>query len=315
MSIPQPPHARVAGLLSLALLASLPAATPVQAAWPGENGAIAFSRNGANGRAAADIWVRGADGTQRRLTSGPGSDTEPTYSRDGRLIAFVRYSNSGSDIWMMKSDGTNERPVTATEEHDQAVEPAFFPSGHSLAFAVQGIAGGPAVFSIRIDGSGLQRQADRAKSPVVSPDGRRLAFWRHPGGNRIRLKDLGTGAERQLPTGSAQEPDFSPDGRRLVFVGKRPCRAEGEPRQALLTIGLNEKRPRMLLDTCRRKFIPFGPAWSPGGNRIAFTYREDGEASSDVGLQMLNLRGTLVPGAPRHRPGTFETAPTWQPLP
>jgi TolB protein len=313
-----PRHARFACLLSLTLLACLLPAAPAQAGWPGKNGAIAFSRNGDDGRNPADIWVQIPGGTQRQLTSGPGSDTEPTYSRDGRLIAFVRYSGGGSDVWVMNRDGTNERPVTHTPDRVFATEPAFFRGGLSLAFALQGVVPGPTVFSIRTNGRGQRQLVGKARSPVVSPDGQWLAYRRHPGDNRIHLKDLRTQEERTLPTirneeQLSMEPDFSPDSRRLVFVGTRGCGSLREMRRSLFTIGLNDRRPRILLDACHRKFVPFGPAWSPSGNRIAFTGREGRRKASGVRLRMLDLRGRLVPGAPRHRPGTFETSPAWQP--
>ena len=55
--------------------------------FPGENGKIAFtsSRTG-NG----EIFVMNSDGTsQTNLTNGPGGDGQPSWSADGRQIAFV----------------------------------------------------------------------------------------------------------------------------------------------------------------------------------------------------------------------------------
>lgn len=301
---------RAAGLglvLSSLLCALLPVAF-ANASWPGRDGAIAFTRD-------AHIWVQLPSGKQRQLTHGEAAEGEPTYSRDGRLIAFVRYSGNDSDIWVMNSDGTDERPVTESDGLLLSeVQPAFFPGGRSLVFAQLGLSTGWTVFSIRLDGTGLRQLAARAKFPTVSPDGRWLAFTRHPGGDRIRLEDLRTGEERQLPSGTSQEPDFSPDGRRLVFVGQRPCGVSEHQRLAVLTIGLHDRRPRVLYGTCHTRFIPYRPVWSPRGNRVLFTRRENPQKATDVRLQLLNLRGVLVPGAPRHRPGTFEGSPSWQPL-
>jgi Tol biopolymer transport system component len=288
----------------LCLLCLLPGA-PAEAAWPGRDGAIAFGRGN-------DIWVQLPSGKQRQLTAGKAAETEPTYSRDGRQIAFVRFSDDGSDIWVMNADGTDERPVTATAEGE--VQPAFFPSGRSLVFVRSSPSTGFAVFSVRLDGSGERRLAVGATFPVISPNGRWLAFTRRPSRNGIGLKDLRTGEVRRLPTGISQDADFSPDGRRLVFVGQRPCGGKGARRLALLTIGLHDRRPRMLLPTCGRPFLPSNPAWSPRGNRIVFVRRDDPAGSAVSRLQMLNLRGRLIPGAPRHRPGVSEFSPSWQPL-
>jgi Tol biopolymer transport system component len=289
----------------LALFACLILAAPAQAAWPGGDGAIAFSRGN-------HIWVESPSGKQRQLTAGEAADAEPTYSRDGRQIAFVRFSNGGSDIWVMNSDGSEQRPVTETAEGE--VQPAFFPSGRSVAFVRSSPSTGFAFYSLRLDGTGERRLAVGATFPAISPNGRLLAFTRRPSRNGIGLKNLRTGRVRRLPSGISQDADFSPDGRRLVFVGQRPCGSKGARRLALLTIGLHDSRPQMLLRTCGRPFLPSNPAWSPQGNRIVFVRRDNPAGSAVSRLQMLNARGRLVPGAPRHRPGDSEFSPSWQPL-
>jgi len=293
-------------LVLLFLLLALFFAAASRAAWPGRNGAIAFVRG-------PHIWVQLPSGKQRQLTYGEDPDGEPTYSRDGRRIAFVRYSGNDSDIWVMNSDGTDQRPVTSSDGPGTSeVQPAFFPSGRSLVFAQLGPSSGWTVSSIRLDGTERRQLARRAKFPTVSPDGRWLAFTRHPGGDRIRLQDLRTGEERQLPSGLSQQADFSPDGRGLVFVGQRPCRGKEHLRLSILTIGLHDPGARVILPTCHRNLIPYGPVWSPRGDRILFARQDNPSGPADSKLQLLNLRGALVPGAPRHR--GFEGSPSWQPL-
>lgn len=250
-------------------------------------------------------------GAQRQLTDGGEfADAEPTYSRDGRYIAFVRYSNDGSDIWVMNRDGRNPRPVTQTEDLDES-EPAFSWSGQTFFFSRSDPSTGSGVFLVRSDGSAERQVAARAKNPTFSPDRLWLAFVRD---GRIQLRDLRSGEDRQLPSGPAQEPDFSPDGKRLVFVGQRPCGAKGQKRLAILTIGVHDRRARTLFSACGTRFIPYGPVWSPRGDRVVFVRRDNPAGKAGARLQMLNLRGERVPGAPRHRRGTFEFHPTWQPI-
>ena len=112
----------------------------------------------------------------------------------------------------------------------------------------------------------------------------------------------------------AQEPDFSPDGKRLVFVGQKLCSATpGRKRLAILAVGLRDVCARMLLNTCHRSFIPYSPVFSPRGNRVIFVRRDNPQNVGVVSrLQLMNLRGGLLPGAPRHRGGEF--SPTWQAL-
>jgi Tol biopolymer transport system component len=301
----RPRWALCAAILLPALLAFAFFGARAEAAWPGGNGAIAFVRE-------THIWVKSPSGKQRQLTDKEeGADAEPTYSRDGRMIAFVRYEGNGSHIWVMNSDGTGQRPVTGAAEGSYESQPAFFPGGLSLAFARYESSTGWAVFSVRLDGHGEQQLASGAKNPAISPNSHLLAFVQSHGG-WLRTKDLRSGEERRLPSWRSQEPDFSPDGKRLVFVGQRRCGSKGGGRLSIMTIGLRDSRPRMLLNACRRSFIPYSPVFSPRGNRVLFVRRDNPRGASDSRLQLLSLRGGLVGGAPTHR--GFELSPSWQPV-
>jgi Tol biopolymer transport system component len=295
---------RIAIALSC-LLILLVAAAPAQAAWPGRNGAVAFVRG-------PHIWAQLPSGKQRQLTDEvEGADSEPTYSRDGETIAFVRYEGNGSHIWVMNSDGTDQRPVT-TGEGAYESQPAFFPAGQGLVFARRDAATGWSVFSVRLDGHGEQLLASGAKNPAISPNRHMLAFVQASGG-WLRTKDLRSGEERRLPSWRSQEPDFSPDGKRLVFVAQRHCGERRGGRLSIMTIGLQGSSPRTLLNTCHKSFIPYSPVWAPRGNRILFVRRDNpAEVRANSRLQLLNLRGSLVPGAPRHQGGEF--SPSWQSL-
>jgi len=80
--------------------------------WSPDGKLIAFDR-AAGGK--KDVWVMHADGSsQVRLTTDDKSDW-PSFSPDGRWIAFSHGSSTtSSDVWIMKADGTNPRPVTTT---------------------------------------------------------------------------------------------------------------------------------------------------------------------------------------------------------
>src|ERR1700730_8511541 len=58
---------------------------------------------------------------------------QPSWSPDGRRIAFQAYRDSTWQIWTVNADGTDLKPVTSSPFDDR--EPAWSPDGGSLAFS------------------------------------------------------------------------------------------------------------------------------------------------------------------------------------
>ena len=85
-------------------------ALPAQAAFPGQNGKIAFQRAG-------DIWTMSSDGTgQVNLTNNAAHENNPAWSPDGKQIAFDRVVGPGStrQLFVMTAEGTAATPVPNT---------------------------------------------------------------------------------------------------------------------------------------------------------------------------------------------------------
>jgi len=116
----------------------------------------------------------------------------PTWSPDGRVIAFVRFhtrpqrrfDDSGFDhhIWTVGADGTGERRLSDGPVHD--LEPAYSPDGTRIAFTRyvdgeiirKGRSGHSAVrlCVMNADGTGVQVLTEEPAgyaSPTWSPDG------------------------------------------------------------------------------------------------------------------------------------------------
>ena len=101
-------------------------------AWSPDGGTIAVTFGGL-------VLVDVATGRVTRLTSNP-NDFQPTWSDDGRRIAFVRSFGSGLGIWVMDADGMNLARLTTApaEPGDHASEdgmPTWSPDGSSILFA------------------------------------------------------------------------------------------------------------------------------------------------------------------------------------
>ena len=63
------------------------------------------------------------------------TDTTPTWSSDGRSIAFVsdRAGTETPDVYVMRRTGTDVRPVTPTDDAFDSTVPEWSPDGRLIA--------------------------------------------------------------------------------------------------------------------------------------------------------------------------------------
>jgi hypothetical protein len=101
-----------------ALTLFLTAASPVVAAFPGENGALAVVREGE----VRGIWTLSGF-TMNRLTEA--EDYRPRWSHDGRRIVFQRFEGNHSNIFVMDADGSDVTQLTTKG----GFQPGWSPNG------------------------------------------------------------------------------------------------------------------------------------------------------------------------------------------
>jgi Tol biopolymer transport system component len=245
----------------LALLLATSGTAP--AAFPGRPGKIAFSSDASG---TDDLVVMNSDASGREsLTTGPEGDTDPAWSPDGRLLAFVR----DGVVHVVRADGSGLRRLTAGSS------PAWAPDGVRLVLSKK-TARGADVYVIRSDARGLRRLTQTAAAesePEWSPDGRSIAFVRsaRTGSAYVYVMRPGGGGVRRVTNGPGEDlsPTWSPDSRQLAFV--RDDALLGISR--IFVTGLNGGRPRRLvrkLELDPEATFEEGPAWSPDGKRIVF---------------------------------------------
>jgi len=124
------PRKLVVGVL-FAMLASLLAAGSAQAAFPGQNGLIAFTESSG----AAKLKKINPDGTgEADISPEQASGAQGAWSPDGTKIVFIRNSGAPSffpEIWIENADGTGQTQLTAG---NQDARPAFSGDGTKIVF-------------------------------------------------------------------------------------------------------------------------------------------------------------------------------------
>ena len=107
-----------------------------------------------------------------RLTFGPGLQTDPTFSPDGRMFAYASDRNGNFDIWVQPI-GEGD-PVQVTRSAAPETQPAWSPDGRTIAFRSERDGGG--LFTVPALGGIERRIASFGTHPAWTDDSREVLF-------------------------------------------------------------------------------------------------------------------------------------------
>jgi len=128
----------------------------------------------------SDIFAVNTDGRTRQITDTKGCEYEPTWSPDGKLIAYTATKRpvttidsiaEDTHVWVIEANGGTGRELTAKQDR-RARSPRWSPDGSSI-FYLLGDSGGVMLYRVSIDGNKFRMILPRSdiinlKEPALS---------------------------------------------------------------------------------------------------------------------------------------------------
>lgn len=236
---------------------------------------------------------RRGGGEARPLGPVAGRVRSPSWSPDGRWLAFESDSASFRDLYRVQADGTGLLRLTSNPEGN--FEPAVSPDGRSIAF-VSSRDGDSEIYVMPAGGGEARRLTAFHRedwSPSWSPDGRTIAFLSNREGvDRVYgVAADGTGLRALGPSGAdtalaEADPAWSPDGKRVALTIRR---RGGGARVAVVDAAGGPATYLSAEDEAASM-----PAWSPDGRHVVYTAERGGDADLRVARADGTAAATLV---------------------
>ena len=208
-------------------------------------------------------------------------------------IAFVSDRVGNSEIYVMDTDGNNQRRLTNHWASD--FSPAWSPDGKHIAFTSKRDAN-RAIYVMDADVGHLRRLTEKPHAywdPAWSPDGKQIAFVSDRDGNwEIYVMDADGGNLQNLTNEPLEDkdPSWSPDGEQIVFSAQRAGHfvVKLSITNEIYVMDADGDNQERLTENAKYEWQP---VWSPDGKRIAFMGDQKGEFQ-DFGIYVMDVDGS-----------------------
>jgi len=249
--------------------------------------AYSISSNDGAGRPYSQLWIMEvASGNSVRVGDDSSRGSQPTWSPDGKQLAFNGKVGEQSGLFLCHADGSEPQFLAATQWSNSSAlsntgsDISWSPDSKRIAYVSAtpgpetGIADGdPMVITRYLYKPTLTEGNTRFN------DNRRL---------HIFVLDIASRQAQQLTDGISDDHsiDWSPDGAEILFVSNRDPRAEEFFNHDLFAIKVDDRSLRRITAT---ESGEYRPSWSPDGKTIAYQGTRRGMADLETQMEDTHL--------------------------
>jgi imidazolonepropionase-like amidohydrolase/Tol biopolymer transport system component len=179
--------------------------------------------------ALGNLWIANGDGSNpRRLTRGEEFESYPTFSRDGRSIAYIAWDDDKAGRVKVVGAGGGEGRIV-TPEPGHYVEPTFSPDGSLIAYRKTSdgylttplYGRDPGIYVVPVKGGTPKRVAKKGAQPMFGATGDRIFFTAQGEEEKRLLKSVsiaGTDEVTHLISQNAARFALSPDEQFIAWT-------------------------------------------------------------------------------------------------
>ena len=227
-----------------------------------------------------DVFLARRDGSElHALVKGPGNQMYPSWSPDGRTIAYASDAVGGA-YKLFTVDAASGVVTPVPNDRPLATAPAFSPDGKVIVFGGDGPGGG-LIYRISAGGGAatpLTTGAARDGLPVWSPDGSQIYFATDRSGSFEiwSVKPDGSALQKVTTGGKViGGPSVSPDGKVLAYA--KATTNDGGASSSVVLHTLATKAEVVLTAA-----YDYEPAFARSGTLIAITTLRFGAANPEI---------------------------------
>ncbi len=262
-------------------------------------GKIAFESNG-------DICVIDPDGTNwSNLTLHRAHDTKPTWSPDGKQIAFVSNRPGGHALFIMQADGANPKHIGRWLDRGRSIDIsdhshiAWMPNSDRAI-----VESANEVYMMMFNGNAIK--LFDGQQPVWSPDGNDVVFVLNiNNGEDIYIATFdGDPIRLTFNPRIDSDPAWSPDGRYIAYSSQLDLDPWNFEIMIMNPDGSN------IINLTNNPGEDRSPTWSPDSKKIAFSSNRDENFNWEI--YVMNVDGTN-PRNITNNANTDDHYPDWQP--